>query len=67
MRDAAAQAGVEARGQDSIFEEEVKMLPAIGAALDELEIKEHVKEKCKTKCKLKTSDLDKIIKEELAR
>lgn len=47
--------------------EEVEMLPAIGAALDELEAKEHVKEKCKTKCRLKTSDLEKVIEKELAR
>ena len=47
--------------------EEVEMLPAIGAALDELEAKESVKEKSKEKCRLKTSDLEKIIEEELAR
>jgi putative methanogenesis marker protein 6 len=47
--------------------EEVKMLPAIGAALDELEAKGIVKEKHKEKCKLKVSDLEKVIGEELAR
>ncbi|KKH95592.1 methanogenesis marker protein 6 [Methanosarcina sp. 1.H.T.1A.1] len=47
--------------------EEVKMLPAIGAALDELEAKESVKEKHKEKSRLKVSDLKKIIEEELAR
>lgn len=47
--------------------EEVKMLPAIGAALDELEAKESVKEKHKEKSRLKVSDLEKIIEEELAR
>lgn len=47
--------------------EEVKMLPAIGAAIDELEAKEPIKEKQKKKCRLKTSDLEKVIKEELAR
>jgi putative methanogenesis marker protein 6 len=47
--------------------EEVKMLPAIGAALDELEAKEPVKEEHKEKCRLKISDLEKVIEEELAR
>ena len=47
--------------------EEVKMLPAIGAALDELEAKECVKEKRKEKSRLKISDLEKVIEEELAR
>lgn len=47
--------------------EEVKMLPAIGAALDELERKEPVKEKRKEKCRLKVSDLEKVIEDELAR
>jgi putative methanogenesis marker protein 6 len=47
--------------------EEVEMLPAIGAALDELEAKESVKEESKEKSRLKTSDLEKIIEEELAR
>ena len=43
------------------------MLPAIGAALDELEAKEPVKEKRKEKSRLKVSDLEKVIEEELAR
>ena len=47
--------------------EEVKMLPAIGAALDELEAKGAVKEKHKEKCRLKVSDLEKIIEENVAR
>ncbi len=47
--------------------EEVEMLPAIGAALDELESKEPVKEERKEKGRLKVSDLEKIIEEELAR
>jgi putative methanogenesis marker protein 6 len=47
--------------------EEVKMLPAIGAALDDLEANESVKEKHKEKGKLKVSELEKVIKEELAR
>jgi len=47
--------------------EEVQMLPAIGAALDELEAKECVIEKRKAKCRLKTSDLEKVIEEELSR
>jgi putative methanogenesis marker protein 6 len=47
--------------------EEVEMLPAIGAALDELESKESVKEERKEKSRLKVSDLEKIIEEELAR
>ncbi len=47
--------------------EEVKMLPAIGAALDELERKEPVKEKRKEKSRLKVSDLEKVIENELAR
>ncbi len=47
--------------------EEVQMLPAIGAALDELETKECVIEKRKAKCRLKTSDLEKVIEEELSR
>lgn len=47
--------------------EEVQMLPAIGAALDELEAKECVIENRKAKCRLKTSDLEKVIEEELSR
>ena len=47
--------------------EEVKMLPAIGAALDELEANESVKEKREEKSRLKVSDLEKLIEEELAR
>jgi putative methanogenesis marker protein 6 len=47
--------------------EEVKMLPAIGAALDDLEANESVKEKHKEKGKLKVADLEKVIEEELAR
>lgn len=47
--------------------EEVQLLPAIGAALDELEKKEPLKEKREGKGKLKVSDLEKIIEEELAR
>jgi putative methanogenesis marker protein 6 len=47
--------------------EEVKMLPAIGAALDELEAKGAAKEKHKEKCRLKVSDLEKVIEKELAR
>ncbi|MCQ1534238.1 methanogenesis marker 6 protein [Methanosarcina sp. KYL-1] len=47
--------------------EEVKMLPAIGAALDELEEKEPLKEKTEGKGKLKVSDLERIIEAELAR
>lgn len=47
--------------------EEVEMLPAIGAALEELETKKSVKEKHKEKSKLKISDLEKVIEEELAR
>lgn len=47
--------------------EEVKLLPAIGAALDELDTKKSVKEKPKEKSKLKVSDLEKVIQEELAR
>ena len=47
--------------------EEVKILPAIGAALDELEAKGPVKEKRKERCRLKISDLEKVIEEELAR
>jgi putative methanogenesis marker protein 6 len=47
--------------------EEVKMLPAIGAALDELDEKKSAKEKPKEKSKLKISDLEKVIQEELAR
>jgi hypothetical protein len=43
------------------------MLPAIGAALDELEAKGIVKEKHKEKCRLKVSDLEKIIEEKVAR
>ncbi len=35
------------------------MLPAIGAALDELEASESVKKKPKEKCRLKVSDLEK--------
>ncbi|MGB9926957.1 MAG: methanogenesis marker 6 protein [Methanosarcina sp.] len=47
--------------------EEVKLLPAIGAALDELDTKKSAKEKPKEKSKLKVSDLEKVIQEELAR
>ncbi|AKB17267.1 putative methanogenesis marker protein 6 [Methanosarcina sp. WWM596] len=47
--------------------EEVKMLPAIGAALDELDANGSVKEKRKEKSRLKVSDLENIIEEELAR
>ena len=47
--------------------EEVELLPAIGAALDEMEAKESVKEKRKEKSRLKASDLEKVIEEELAR
>jgi hypothetical protein len=43
------------------------MLPAIGAALDELEAKKPAKEKRKEKCRLKVSDLEKVIENELAR
>jgi putative methanogenesis marker protein 6 len=47
--------------------EEVQMLPAIGAALDELEANESVKKKSGEKCRLKVSDLEKIIEAELSR
>jgi putative methanogenesis marker protein 6 len=47
--------------------EEVKMLPAIGAALDELEANGSVKKKPGEKCRLKVSDLEKIIEAELSR
>lgn len=47
--------------------EEVKMLPAIGVALDELEEKAPVREKVKEKSRIKISVLEKIIEEELAR
>ena len=47
--------------------EEVQMLPAIGAALDELEAKEPVRESSKKKDKLKVSELERIIEAELAR
>lgn len=52
--------------------EEVKLLPAIGNALDALEKKEplkedFLKEKEEGKSRLKVSDLEKIIEEELAR
>ena len=47
--------------------EEVKMLPAIGAALDELEEKAPLREKLKEKSRIKVSVLEKIIEEELAR
>jgi len=43
------------------------MLPAIGAALDELEANESVKKKQGEKCRLKVSDLEKIIEAELSR
>lgn len=47
--------------------EEVQMLPAIGAALDELEAKEPVRESEKQKGRLKVSELERIIETELAR
>jgi putative methanogenesis marker protein 6 len=47
--------------------EEVEMLPAIGAALDELEANESVKKKPEEKCRLKVSELEKIIEAELSR
>ncbi len=47
--------------------EEVEMLPAIGAALDELEAKESVKKKQKEKSRIKVSELEKIIEAELSR
>lgn len=47
--------------------EEVQMLPAIGAALDELEAKEPVRESSKKKDKIKVSELERIIEAELAR
>ena len=47
--------------------EEVRMLPAIGAALDKLEEKAPVIEKVKEKSRVKVSVLEKIIEEELAR
>ena len=47
--------------------EEVRMLPAIGAALDKLEDKAPVIEKVKEKSRVKVSVLEKIIEEELAR
>jgi putative methanogenesis marker protein 5/putative methanogenesis marker protein 6 len=43
------------------LKEEVKMLPAIGAALDKLEAKEFAKEKRKEKCSLEVSDYEKVI------
>ncbi|AKB30056.1 putative methanogenesis marker protein 6 [Methanosarcina siciliae C2J] len=47
--------------------EEVEMLPAIGAALDELDAKGAVNEKHGEKRRLKVSDLEKIIEAELSR
>ncbi|WP_410507881.1 methanogenesis marker 6 protein [Methanosarcina hadiensis] len=47
--------------------EEVEMLPAIGAALDEMEADESMKEKQKEKRKLKVSELEEIIEAELSR
>ncbi len=47
--------------------EEVGMLPAIGAALDELEAKESMKKKPKEKRRLKVSELEEIIESELSR
>lgn len=47
--------------------EEVRMLPAIGTALDELEAKGPVKESPTKKDKLKVSELERIIEAELAR
>ncbi len=47
--------------------EEVEMLPAIGAALDELETNKSLKKKPKEKSRLKVSDLEKIIEAELSR
>ncbi|WP_440947065.1 methanogenesis marker 6 protein [Methanosarcina sp. T3] len=47
--------------------EEVGMLPAIGAALDELEAEECLKEKHGEKHRLKVSELEKIIEAELSR
>ena len=47
--------------------EEVKMLPAIGAALDELEEKAPLREKLKEKSRIRVSVLEKIIEEELER
>lgn len=47
--------------------EEVRMLPAIGAALDELEAKRPVKEKRKEKSRLKVSELERIIESQFAR
>jgi hypothetical protein len=43
------------------------MLPAIGAALDELEAKEPSKGKHNEKCRLKVSDLEKVIEKEFMR
>ncbi|AKB23906.1 putative methanogenesis marker protein 6 [Methanosarcina sp. MTP4] len=47
--------------------EEVRMLPAIGTALDELEVKEPLKKSRGKKDKLKVSELEKIIEAEIAR
>ncbi len=47
--------------------EEVQMLPAIGAALDELGAKEPLKKSRGKKDKLKVSELEKIIEAEIAR
>ncbi|MDD2439874.1 MAG: methanogenesis marker 6 protein [Methanosarcinaceae archaeon] len=47
--------------------EEVKMLPAIGEALDELERKGPPEELKKQKSRLKVSELERIIETELAR
>jgi len=47
--------------------EEVEMLPAIGAALDDLEAKGCVKEKPEEKRRLKVSELEKVIEAELSR
>lgn len=47
--------------------EEVQMLPAIGAALDEMEANESMKEKQKEKRKLRVSELEEIIEAELSR
>ncbi|MDD3041860.1 MAG: methanogenesis marker 6 protein [Methanosarcinaceae archaeon] len=47
--------------------EEVRMLPAIGAALDELETKGPVREKKNEKSRLKVSELERIIESQLAR
>jgi putative methanogenesis marker protein 5/putative methanogenesis marker protein 6 len=45
--------------------EEVNMLPAIGAALDELDAKEPDKEKYMEKYRLKVSDLEKVVENKL--